>query len=49
MRYNPPKNLKLSEMAQIDVGRLTEPEALAILEGIRWPEALNALIVEVQM
>jgi transposase-like protein len=41
MRYNPPKNLKLSEMAQIDVGRLTEPEALAILEGIRWPEGIK--------
>lgn len=37
MKYKPPKFEKLSEMAAIDVGRLTEDEARAILEGIRWP------------
>ncbi len=38
MKYTPPKFTKLSEMAAIDVGRLTEDEARAILEEIRWPE-----------
>src|SRR5208283_3376234 len=38
MKYEPPKFTKLSEMAAIDVGRLTEDEARAILEEIRWPE-----------
>lgn len=37
MKYIPPKFSKLNEMASIDVGRLTEDEARAILEGIRWP------------
>jgi transposase-like protein len=37
MRYTPPKFATLSEMAAIDVARLTEDEARAILEGIRWP------------
>lgn len=36
MKYNPPNYEKLSEMAAIDVQRLTEDEARAILEGIRW-------------
>ena len=40
MKYKPPKFEKLSEMAAIDVGRLTEDEARAILEGIRWPKGL---------
>jgi len=38
MKYIPPKFSKLHEMASIDVGRLTEDEARAILEGIRWPK-----------
>lgn len=38
MKFKPPKFGKLSEMASIDVGRLTEDEARAILEGIRWPK-----------
>jgi transposase-like protein len=38
MKYIPPKFSKLSDMAAIDVGRLTEDEARAILEGIRWPK-----------
>ena len=38
MKFKPPKFSKLSEMASIDVGRLTEDEARAILEGIRWPK-----------
>ena len=38
MKYVPPKFTKLSDMAAIDVGRLTEDEARAILEAIRWPE-----------
>jgi transposase-like protein len=40
MKYAPPKFSKLSEMASIDVGRLTEDEARAILEGIRWPAGI---------
>jgi transposase-like protein len=38
MKYIPPKFSKLSEMAAIDVGRLTEDEARAILENLRWPK-----------
>ena len=38
MKYIPPKFSKLSDMASIDVGRLTEDEARSILEGIRWPK-----------
>jgi transposase-like protein len=38
VKYIPPKFSKLSEMASIDVGRLTEDEARTILEGIRWPK-----------
>jgi transposase-like protein len=38
MKYKPPKFSTLSEMATIDVARLTEDEARNILEGIRWPE-----------
>ena len=37
MKYVPPKFTKLSSMAAIDVGRLTEQEARTILEAIRWP------------
>lgn len=40
MNYIPPKFSKLSEMASIDVGRLTEDEARAILENIRWPKGV---------
>jgi transposase-like protein len=40
MKYKPPKFTKLSEMAAIDVGRLTEDEARNILEGIRWPNGI---------
>lgn len=40
MKYIPPKFSNLSEMASIDVGRLTEDEARAILEGIRWPKGI---------
>jgi transposase-like protein len=40
MKFIPPKFSKLSEMASIDVGRLTEDEARAILEGIRWPKGI---------
>jgi transposase-like protein len=40
MKYVPPKFSKLSEMASIDVGRLTEDEARVILEGIRWPKGI---------
>ncbi len=38
MKYVPPTFTKLSDMAAIDVGRLTEDEARTILEGIRWPK-----------
>jgi transposase-like protein len=37
MKYIPPTFSKLSDMAAIDVGRLTEDEARTILENIRWP------------
>jgi transposase-like protein len=40
MKYVPPKFEKLKDMAAIDVGRLTEDEARAILEGIRWPNGI---------
>lgn len=38
MKYRPPKFDRLSDMAAIDVGRLTEGEARNILEDIRWPK-----------
>lgn len=38
MKYKPPKFKKLSQMAYIDVCRLTEDEARTILENIRWPK-----------
>lgn len=38
MKYTPPKFTRLSDMAAIDVGRLTENEARSILEAIRWPQ-----------
>jgi transposase-like protein len=38
MRYTPPKFTDLKDMAAIDVGRLTEDGARAILENIRWPD-----------
>ena len=38
MRYTPPKFGSLAEMAAIDAARLTEDEARAILEKIRWPK-----------
>jgi transposase-like protein len=38
MRYTPPKYDTLAEMSAIDVGRLTEDQARAILENIRWPD-----------
>jgi transposase-like protein len=41
MKYVPPKFETLSEMAAIDVGRLTEDEARKILEGIRWPDGIE--------
>ncbi|MCX5677399.1 MAG: IS1595 family transposase [Planctomycetota bacterium] len=37
MKFVPPKFTSVSDMAAIDVGRLTEDEARAILENIRWP------------
>jgi transposase-like protein len=40
MKYEPPQFTKLSDMAAIDVGRLTEDEARTILEGIRWPNGI---------
>jgi len=39
MKFIPPKFSKLSEMASIDVGRLTEDEARIILESVRWPKS----------
>lgn len=40
MRYKPPDFKTLSEMAAIDVGRLTEDEARDIIESIRWPNGI---------
>jgi transposase-like protein len=40
MKYKPPRFSKLSDMAAIDVGRLTEDEARTILENIRWPNGI---------
>jgi len=40
MKYIPPKFKRLNEMASIDVGRLTEDDARAILEKIRWTEGI---------
>ena len=40
MKYQLPKFKTLDEMASIDVGRLTERQARAILEGIRWPHGI---------
>lgn len=40
MKYIPPKFEKLSDMAAIDVSRLTENEARTILENIRWPDGI---------
>ena len=41
MKYKPPKFSSLSEMAAIDVGRLTEDESRKILESIRWPRGIK--------
>lgn len=41
MRYNPPQFKTLSEMAAIDVGRLTEDQARETLEDIRWPDGIK--------
>ena len=38
MRYVPPKFTDLKDMAAIDVARLTEDEARAILQKIRWTD-----------
>ena len=37
MRFRPPKFKNLDEMAGVDIARLTEDKARAILEDIRWP------------
>ena len=41
MKYIPPSFETLSEMASIDVGRLTEDQARAILEKLRWPNGIE--------
>jgi len=38
MKFVPPDFKSMSDMASIDVGRLTEERARKILEDIRWPE-----------
>ncbi|MDD5589086.1 MAG: IS1595 family transposase [Candidatus Nanoarchaeia archaeon] len=40
MKYKPHNYDKLSEMASIDVGRLTEDQARMILENIRWKDGI---------
>ena len=40
MKYIPPNFEKISQMASIDVGRLTEDQSRTILEKIRWPEGI---------
>jgi transposase-like protein len=41
MKYIPPSFETLSEMASIDVGRLTEDQARSILEKLRWPNGIE--------
>jgi transposase-like protein len=41
MRYILPRFERLSEMALIDVSRLTEEQARKILEDIRWPNGIE--------
>ena len=41
MKYIPPEFRTLTDMAAIDVGRLTEDEARKILEDIRWPDGIE--------
>jgi transposase-like protein len=41
MKYIPPEFKTLTDMASIDVGRLTEDEARKILEDIRWPDGIE--------
>ncbi|MGA2525746.1 MAG: IS1595 family transposase [Smithellaceae bacterium] len=41
MKYIPPKFERFAEMSAIDICRLTEDEARAILEHIRWPEGVK--------
>jgi len=41
MKYAPPRFERISQMASIDVGRLTEDEARKILEDIRWPDGIE--------
>ena len=43
MKYEPPKYERLSEMAYIDVARLTEQEARAILENLRWGKKIRCI------
>ena len=40
MKYTPPQFKTLSDMAAVDVGRLTEDEARTIFEDIRWPDGI---------
>lgn len=40
MKRTPPNFTTLNETAFIDVGHLTEDQARAILEGIRWPNGI---------
>jgi transposase-like protein len=41
MKYIPPQFDTLSQMASIDVARLTEDQARKILEDIRWPKGIE--------
>jgi transposase-like protein len=41
MKYIPPNYETLTDMASIDVGRLTEDEARKMLEDIRWPNGIE--------
>lgn len=41
MKYVPPQYTTLKDMSMIDVGCLTEQEALNILEDLRWPDSAN--------
>jgi len=40
MKYTPPTFKSMNEMSYIDVARLTEDQARAILEKIRWPKGI---------
>ena len=43
MKYIPPQFEKIGEMASIDVSKLTEDQARAMLEGLRWKDGIECV------